>query len=40
MEDLGLAESVAIDPLKKYYVITEFGEKVADLLLGFFDELE
>jgi hypothetical protein len=26
--------------LKKYYVITEFGEKVADLLLGFFDELE
>jgi DNA-binding HxlR family transcriptional regulator len=40
MEDLGLAESVAIDPLKKYYVITEFGEKVADLLLGFFDGLE
>jgi DNA-binding HxlR family transcriptional regulator len=40
MEDLGLAESVAIDPLKKYYVITEFGEKIADLLLGFFDELK
>jgi len=40
MEDLGLAKSVAIDPLKKYYVITEFGEKVADLLLGFFDGLE
>jgi DNA-binding HxlR family transcriptional regulator len=40
MEDLGLAKSVAIDPLKKYYVITEFGEKMADLLLGFFDELE
>ena len=39
MEDLGLAESVAIDPLKKYYVITEFGEKVANLLLGLFDEL-
>jgi DNA-binding HxlR family transcriptional regulator len=40
MEDLGLAESVAIDPLKKYYVITEFGEKVANLLLGLFDELK
>lgn len=40
MENLGLAESVAIDPLKNYYVITEFGEKVAGLLLGLFDELE
>ena len=40
MELLGLARSVPIDPLKKYYVITEFGEKVADLLLGFFDGLE
>lgn len=40
MEDLGLAESVAIDPLKKYYVITEFGEKVAGLLLDLFDALE
>ncbi len=40
MEDLGLAESVAIDPLKKYYVITEFGDKVAKLLLTFFDELK
>ena len=40
MEQLGLAESVAIDPLKKYYVITELGEKVAELLLGFFGELE
>ncbi len=40
MEDLGLAESVAIDPLKKYYVITELGEKVANLLLGLFDELK
>jgi DNA-binding HxlR family transcriptional regulator len=39
MEHLGLAESVAIDPLKKYYVITELGEKVAGLLLGFFGEL-
>jgi DNA-binding HxlR family transcriptional regulator len=40
IEHLGLAESVAIDPLKKYYVITELGEKVAELLLGFFGEIE
>jgi len=36
IEDLGLAKSVAIDPLKKYYVKTEFGEKVANFLLEFF----
>ena len=40
MEQLGLAQSVAIDPLKKYYVITELGDKIAGLLLGLFDELE
>ncbi len=40
MESLGLAESVAIDPLKKYYVKTELGEKIAGLLLALFDELE
>ena len=40
LESLGIAESVAIDPLKKYYVITDLGNKVADLLLGLFDELE
>ena len=40
MEYLGLAKSVPIDPLKKYYVITELGEKVAGLLLGLFDALE
>jgi len=40
IEHLGLAKSVHIDPLKKYYVITEFGEKVAKLLLKFFDNLE
>jgi hypothetical protein len=39
MEDLGLAKSVAIDPLKKYYVKTELGEKVAELLLNLFNEL-
>ena len=40
IDQLGLAKSVRIDPLKKYYVITEFGEKVAQLLLDFFDEIE
>jgi len=40
MEHLGLAESVPIDPLKKYYVITELGNKIADLLLGMFTALE
>ena len=40
IESLGLAKSERIDPLKKYYVKTELGEKVAKLLLGFFDELE
>jgi hypothetical protein len=39
IEELGLAKSERIDPLKKYYVKTELGEKVAKLLLGFFDEL-
>jgi hypothetical protein len=40
IEGLGLAKSQRIDPLKKYYLITELGEKVAKLLLGFFDELD
>jgi hypothetical protein len=40
IEDRGLAESVAIDPLKKYYVKTEFGGKVAELLLEFFEKAE
>jgi DNA-binding HxlR family transcriptional regulator len=40
IEQLGLAKSERIDPLKKYYVITELGEKVARLLLGFFDEFD
>jgi len=37
IEDLGLAKSVPIDPLKKYYLKTEVGEKIAELLLEFFD---
>lgn len=40
IENLGIAKSVPIDPLKKYYVKTEFGEKVAKLLLEFFEQVE
>jgi len=40
IESLGLAKSERIDPLKKYYLKTEAGEKIAMLLLGLFDELE
>ena len=40
IEQLGLAKSERIDPLKKYYVITELGEQVAKNLLEFFDEFE
>jgi hypothetical protein len=39
IEELGLAKSERIDPLKKYYLKTELGEKVAKLLLNFFDEI-
>jgi hypothetical protein len=39
IESLGLAKSVRIDPLKKYYVKTEFGEKIAKLLIKLFDDL-
>ncbi len=39
IEDLGLAKSERIDPLKKYYLKTELGEKAAKLLLKFFDDL-
>ena len=40
IEDLGFAEARPIDPLKKYYVQTELGEKIAQLLLKFFDDVE
>ena len=40
IEQLGLAKSERIDPLKKLYKKTELGEKVAQLLLKFFDEFE
>jgi len=36
---LGLAKGERIDPLKKYYLRTAFGERVARLLLEFFDKL-
>ncbi len=39
IESLGLAKSERIDPLKKYYLKTDMGKKIADLLLGFFDEI-
>jgi hypothetical protein len=39
IEELGLAKSERIDPLKKYYIKTELGEKIAKLLLEFFDKL-
>ncbi|HSV48869.1 MAG TPA: hypothetical protein VLH35_01010 [Candidatus Acidoferrales bacterium] len=40
IESLGLAKSERIDPLKKYYQKTVLGEKVAQLLLEFFDKVE
>jgi len=39
IEELGLSKSERIDPLKKYYLKTEFGEKIAKLLLELFDQL-
>ncbi len=40
IESLGLAKSERIDPLKKYYKRTELGEKIAQLLLEFFEKIE
>lgn len=40
IEELGLAKSERIDPLKKYYLSTPMGEKIAKLLLGFFDTIK
>jgi hypothetical protein len=39
IESLGLAKSERIDPLKKYYLKTESGEKLAKLLLDLFDDV-
>jgi hypothetical protein len=40
IEQLGLAKSERIDPLKKLYKITPQGNKVAELLIDLFDKLE
>ena len=40
IENLGLAKSIAIDPLKKYYIKTDYGEKIAKLLLQLFKEIK
>ena len=40
IEQLGLSKSKRIDSLKKYYLQTDFGEKIADLILEFFEKLE
>jgi DNA-binding HxlR family transcriptional regulator len=39
IEELELAKSTPIDPLKKYYTITEKGKTIAELLLGMFGQL-
>jgi hypothetical protein len=39
IEQLGLAKSERIDPLKKYYVKTELGQRAAELLIELFDRL-
>ena len=40
IENLGLAKSIPIDPLKKYYIKTESGNKIAKLLLQLFKNLK
>jgi hypothetical protein len=39
IEHLGLAKSTPIDPLKKYYTITDEGRKIATLLLQVMEQL-
>jgi len=39
IEELKLAKSTPIDPLKKFYTITDKGKKIAELLLGMFGQL-
>ena len=39
-ERLGLAKSERIDPLKKYYLKTALGEKIAKRLLEFFGAID
>jgi hypothetical protein len=39
IEDLGLAKSTPIDPLKKFYTITDKGKEITKLLLDAFERL-
>ena len=39
IEHLGLAKSTPIDPLKKFYTITEKGKEITKLLLDMFERL-
>ena len=39
IEDLGLAKSTPIDPLKKFYTITDKGKEITKLLLDTFERL-
>ncbi|HDD70050.1 hypothetical protein CW707_01440 [Candidatus Bathyarchaeota archaeon] len=39
IEQLGLAKSERIDPLKKRYLITKEGEKIAKLLIDLFEQM-
>ena len=39
IEDLGLAKSTPIDPLKKFYTITTKGKEITKLLLDAFEQL-
>jgi DNA-binding PadR family transcriptional regulator len=39
IEDLGLAKSTPIDPLKKFYTITDKGREITKLLLDTFERL-
>jgi hypothetical protein len=39
IENLGLAKSTQIDPLKRYWTITKKGEKVAKMLLDLLEQV-
>jgi hypothetical protein len=39
IEHLGLAKSTPIDPLKKFYTITDEGRKIANLLLQVMNQI-
>ncbi len=39
IEQLGLAKSERLDPLKRRYIITKEGEKIAKLLMELFEKM-